>query len=112
MLACLKGAVKGMGEPLCLLNLGVDSEISRWEPGSGCTSELRRTGLLAGEGWPPERERLDQLEMGRKSLLLISPKGVCRRKSSGPLQIPDTENMSVNDQLCEPSRAEALTDGF
>ena len=48
-----------------------------------------------GERVASERRSLGQLDMGRKPLLPTSvPKGLCRRKSSGPLRF-QTQRMRL-----------------
>ena len=89
MLACLREAVGDAGEPLCV-SPESGSGLRNFQMGSlGVAARQSSEGQASslGEGVASERRKLDQLEMGRKSLLPPSvPKGVCRRKSSGPLR--------------------------
>lgn len=53
MLDCLRGGVGGAGEPLHLLNLGVDSEISRWGAWEWLHVRVQKDRPPRwGRGWP------------------------------------------------------------
>ena len=53
MLGCLGGGAGGAGEPLCLLNPGVDSENSRWGPWEWLQVRAQKDRPpYWGRGWP------------------------------------------------------------